>query len=241
MCVTELRVREIEIATRVPKKFRFPYFIKLSWYVGESFLRSLRAKEDFPVRVLSSVEAISVFLVSQAHLIERGNETAKKEAREQVPADKVKDACAVARELRWRVRLARGVDSDGEEHEASPASSAGPGPGRPKRKRAAADEGVHGSVRFKNFQPKTWEAISQSSKIAEETRFRTRPEGELAQNSEWLNAEDEDVKMEDGDEKERVVVSTREVITVKARKTTIGLERHRVHSVLETWRWDPTA
>ena len=43
------------------------------------------------------------------------------------------------------------------------------------------------------------------------------------------------------DEKDRAVVSTREVVTIKARKTTTGLERHRVSSVLETWRWDSPA
>ena len=43
-----------------------------------------------------------------------------------------------------------------------------------------------------------------------------------------------------GDEKERVVVSSREVVTVKARKTPMGVERHRIASVLETWRWDST-
>ncbi|KZV67975.1 Clavaminate synthase-like protein [Peniophora sp. CONT] len=228
----QLRVREIEIATRVPKKFRFPYFIKLSWYVAESYLRSLRAKEDFPPRVLSSIESLSTFLVSQARVLERGNEGAKKEAREQVPADKVKDAGAVARELRWRVRLAKGVDSDGEEHHESE-HLANP-VGRPKRKRVITDEGM-GGAQFRNFQPKSWDAVVASSKNVEETRVKARPEAELAQDSEWMDVEGE------GDEKDRAVVSRREVVTVKARKTPTGLERHRVTSVLETWRWDTVA
>ena len=50
--------------------------------------------------------------------MERGNDHAKREAREQVPNDRVKDAPALARELRWRVRLARGESSDDEEVDA---------------------------------------------------------------------------------------------------------------------------
>jgi len=43
--------------------------------------------------------------------IEKGTEAAKREAKEQVPFDKIKDPASMARELRWRVRAAAGVDS----------------------------------------------------------------------------------------------------------------------------------
>jgi len=126
---TELRVRDIEIRTRVPKKFRFPLFNKyvlsscaslsnryyrLCWYVGERYCRDLKNKEEFSPRVLKSLDALAGFLVSEARTLERGSEIAKKEARESVPADRVKDPSLLARELRWRVRNAAGVDSDAE-------------------------------------------------------------------------------------------------------------------------------
>src|ERR1700730_14607994 len=78
-------------------------FDRLCWYVGEKYLRDRRAKEDFPSRILESIEVLADFLVSEVRTMERGLESVRRDVRDQVPNDKVKDAPAVARELRWRV------------------------------------------------------------------------------------------------------------------------------------------
>ena len=64
--------------------------------------------------MLDSVEALADFLVAEARTIERGTEQAKRVAKEEVPGDRVKDAPALARELRWRVRAANGWGSEDE-------------------------------------------------------------------------------------------------------------------------------
>jgi F-box and leucine-rich repeat protein 10/11 len=96
-------------------------------------------------------------LVSEARIIERGSEQAKKEARENVPGDRVKDPGLLARELRWRVRSAAGVDSDAE------LGDDGDGIVAVKHDRAASRDGFKRRRRdeasgplFRNWQPPEW-------------------------------------------------------------------------------------
>ncbi len=62
-----------------------------------------RQKKNFHHESLASIFALANFLVGEARLMERsagrgaGAEAAKKEAREQVPGEKVRDASALAR------------------------------------------------------------------------------------------------------------------------------------------------
>ena len=150
--------------------------IRLCWYVGEAMLKSLKAREDFSPRVLKSLNALARFLVSEARLIEQG-----KNARENVPADRVKDAPALARELRWRVRLALNGSSDGEE-DAPPdsAGSSGTRSNARKRKRGVIEQDVSGEdvrePRFKNFTPKRWDACEVRTEPIERT-FKSLPAG----------------------------------------------------------------
>lgn len=223
---------------------------RLSWYVGEKFLRDLRAKEEFSTRVLESIEAVACFLVSQAREIERGSEAARREAKEQVPADRVKDPSAIARELRWRVRAALGVESDGEDAGTTPRASsssslASEAPSRGvKRRRPAEDGGAHlhhhhhavpDAQPFRNFQPKPWECVERKSEQrTERTVHRVRPgDGELLEKAGWLAAE-----VEAAGAGAVATVSARHVVTTKVRRTGRGLERQRVESVLEKWDWD---
>ncbi|KAG8795110.1 JmjC domain-containing histone demethylation protein 1, partial [Serendipita sp. 399] len=160
---TQLRVRDIEIRTRVPKKFRFPLFTKLCWYVGEKYCKDLKAKEEFSPRVLKSLDALAGFLVSEARIIERGSEIAKKEAKENVPTDRVKDPSLLARELRWRVRSAAGVDSDtelgGEGDDIVPVKRE-PGSIRQGTRKRRDD---HSTPLFKNWQPPEWSNVENLS------------------------------------------------------------------------------
>lgn len=105
---------------------------------------------------MKSLDALAGFLVSEARIIERGSELAKKEARENVPGDRVKDPGLLARELRWRVRSAAGVDSDAELGDdgdgtvvkRDPAASRD---GFKRRRRDEASEPL-----FRNWQPPEW-------------------------------------------------------------------------------------
>ncbi|EIW60698.1 Clavaminate synthase-like protein [Trametes versicolor FP-101664 SS1] len=235
---TQLRVREIEIATHVPKKFRFPFFARLCWYAGEKYLRDLKAKEEFSPRVLDSVEALAEFLVAESRTIERGVDPAKRQAKEEVPGDRIKDAPALARELRWRVRHAAGYasDDDGRSHRKAKGAVNGDGSTNGtgnKRKRTALDE--DGIELFRNYKRASWDRVEdrpteRESKLMKARRPNTRSKDWVG---EWTG---EDVK-EDQEGGDEVHVERKRDVIVKVRKTAKGLERHRVERVLENWVW----
>lgn len=227
---TQLKVTEIEKATHVPKKFRFPLFAKLCWYVGDKYLRDLKSKEEFPPRVLESLEALARFLVSESQAMERGTEVAKREAKENVPSDRVKDAPAMARELRWRVRLAAGATSDDEDL------------GRPvkknmvnghKRKRSPASAAV--GVQFRNFQPKGWDAVNELPRESDERVVNTHPPRTSDMwEREWMEW---DKELEGQEQEERAIVEKTRDVMIKVRKTENGVERQRIERVMERWVW----
>ncbi|EPT01807.1 hypothetical protein FOMPIDRAFT_152091 [Fomitopsis schrenkii] len=238
----QLKVREIEINTHVPKKFRFPHFVKLCWYAAEKYLRDLKAKEEFSSRVLESVEVLANFLVAEARAIERGSDHAKREAKEQVPNDRVKDAPALARELRWRVRLARGEPSDDEGRghrklikSTGSVDSLSNGAGT-KRKRSPVAEDA---AMFRNFTPRQWERVINEP-VHRESRVvkagRPAPNGEdwKTRWAEWNG--DDDGKAEEGAQEAHV--ERRKDVIVKVRKTEKGIERQRVERVVEMWVWE---
>lgn len=211
------------------------FFGRLCWYVGEKYLRDLRAKEDFTPRVLESVEALSEFLVSEVRAMERSPESVKRDTRDQVPGDKVKDAPAVARELRWRVRLAEGYTSDGDHSDR--AREPTPKDAGRKRKRDSAeppptDPATSSDSIFRNFQPKTWESVDEEHE--ESTRHLTvRNIGPLVESlSEWKD------EPPDATEGHGVEVERKKQVVLKTRKIDHGFERQRVERVLERWSWD---
>ncbi|KAH7927694.1 Clavaminate synthase-like protein [Leucogyrophana mollusca] len=238
---TQLKVLEIEKATHVPKKFRFPLFSRLCWYVGDKYLRDLKAKEEFSPRVLESLEALAGFLVSEVRTMERGSDHAKREAKEQVPNDRVKDAAAVARELRWRVRISAGTSSDDEDF-GRPAKKNGvnghvPNGQGTKRKRTLQESADEQLVQFKNFQPKAWDEADELLRESEQRVVKARhPETGDSWHRRWMEW---DGKWVDGgeDEPQASVESKREVI-VKVRRADGGLERQRIDRVIEKWVWD---
>ncbi|KAF8526841.1 jumonji protein [Hysterangium stoloniferum] len=262
---TQLRVREIEIATHVPKKFRFPLFTRLCWYAGEKYLRDLKAREDFPSRVLDSLADLADFLVAESRIIEARHgpgtptEAARKDSKDAVPVDKVKDASALARELRWRVRNARGLTS-GDEGTSKPAKRGGSvvvgtsSTNGIKRKRESVDvgepeESENGRQIFRHWQRKKWEREESLPKKSEtKVRRRRRPtatNGEGEELQPWLkDAIDLDDEMDQSPEHahdEAVVETTTEII-VKVRRVqqdTSGevLERQRVERRVEVYKW----
>lgn len=203
---------------------------RLCWYVGDKYLRDLKSKEEFPPRVLESLEALARFLVSESQAMERGTEVAKREAKENVPSDRVKDAPAMARELRWRVRLAAGATSDDEDL------------GRPvkknmvnghKRKRSPTSAAV--GVQFRNFQPKGWDAVNELPRESDERVVNTHPPRTSDMwEREWMEW---DKELEGQEQEERAIVEKTRDVMIKVRKTENGVERQRIERVMEKWVW----
>ncbi|KAJ7490053.1 jumonji superfamily protein [Mycena galericulata] len=225
----QLKIRKIEIATQVPKKFRFPLFSKLCWYVADKYLRDMKtpAGASYPPRVLTSLLALAEFLVAEVRILERGSDQAKKEVREQIPADRVKDPAIVARELRWRVRLAAGNASDDEGSSAIKTNGLGI-----KRKRTAEEEE---RPRFKNFKPRRWDNVVENSEEGEARVVKaSKPsEDDDAWKERWVNWTSAAVEPEATE----VQVKSRTETIVRIRRTGEGLERQRVERIVESWEW----
>lgn len=207
---------------------------RLCWYVADKYLRDLKSSSSLSLssRVLNGVVALSEFLVSEARILESGSEQAKKEAKEHIPSDRIKDAPAFARELRWRARHALGYQSD-DEGSSSRNKSTTIVAGTKRRRVDDPEELPH----FRNFKPKVWDAITTT--VAEESQRVTkalRPtEGS---SNEWtLGYAVDDVapSMEDGEEAN---VSSRREVVVKVRRSAKGVERQRIERTVEEWRWD---
>ena len=238
-------MREIEIATHVPKRFRYPFFAKLCWYAAEKYLRDLKAKEDFPPRVLESIEALADFLVHESRTMEKGSEQGKREAKDAVPGDRVKDAPALARELRWRVRLAEGCPSDEDvssrnmkKRKALATNGDTASTSANKRKRASEDhEDAETSVPslFKNFQPKGWDVVRDSAGEEEEATMRVKRIDDGSDG--WKDVWSQEV-VESSEDGEEARMKRRRNVLVKVRRTAKGLERHRVERVVEEWSWE---
>jgi F-box/leucine-rich repeat protein 10/11 len=227
-------VKDIEITTHVPKKFRFPLFTKwvmkplraavadcnlprLCWYVGESCLRDLKAREELSPRVLESISSLADFLVTESRIIERGSEAAKKESKENVPGEKVKDAPALARELRWRARHALGnmSDDEGDRDHENRCGGIVPMP-------AAA---------FKNFAPKKWDKVVDEDVGQEVTKVRALRPDSL---DEWITTWTDGWQDDEAGEAE---VLKRRKVMFRVRKTESGIERQRIERTVEDWSW----
>ena len=110
---------------------------------------------------MEGIEALADFLVSEARTMERGSDSAKRQAKEDVPGDRIKDAPALARELRWRVRHAAGYSSD-DDSRSSRKSKTGAVNGETngignKRKRPMSEGTEDNTELFRNFRRRGWE------------------------------------------------------------------------------------
>ncbi|KXN90450.1 JmjC domain-containing histone demethylation protein 1 [Leucoagaricus sp. SymC.cos] len=232
---TQLRVRNIEIATSVPKKFRFPQFSKLCWYVGDKYLRDLRAhpEPDFSPRLMASLIALTGFLVSEARILEHGTETAKKEVKDQVPSDRVKDAPAVARELRWRLRLAAGAASD--EEGSKKTEKTNDHINGVKRRRVDSEGLDEDTQRFRNFKPRVWDKTEEKTEdLGTERVQMARPGVGDGWSEPWMDGDNKLMGSTEGEEAE---ISRQRTLMVKVRRTGKGLERQRIERTVEQWSW----
>lgn len=185
--------------------------------MGEGCLRDLKAREELLPRVLESILSLADFLVSESRIIERGAEAAKKESRESIPGEKVKDAPALARELRWRVKHALGYMSDTEDDHNH-------------------EDQCKGAVRtpvgvFKNFVPKRWERVVDEDAGEVLTKVRAMRPDSL---DEWATTWTDGWKDDEAGEAE---VLKRRKVMFRVRKTESGIERQRIERTIENWRW----
>ncbi len=170
--------------------------------------------------------------------MERGPDSLRRDARDQVPNDKVKDAPAVARELRWRVRLAQGYASD--EDQSSRFRAGEPMAkevGRKRKRDPEFSQAVQGDFKFRNFQPKIWEALAEEQEEGVQ-HLTVQPTQDISSLTEgWTDWKEEPIRsrMVNGD---KVEVGRRRQVIVKTRRTVHGFERQRVERVVETWNWD---
>jgi hypothetical protein len=206
--------------------------------VGEKHLQGLKSKEEFPQRVLDGIQALAKYLVSEVHIMERGTEQAKKDTKEQVPTDRVRDPAALARELRWRAKLAGGYTSDDDassqatkDGKAIPNGHLGNGINNNKRKRAPSEEA--GNKR--NFRPKLWDAMVEHPIQRDEWVLKVKkPDDGPDWKDAWTDLDAERSEDVDG---EKVDVTRQKHSVVKIRRTSNGLERHRIERVVEEWSW----
>ena len=178
--------------------------------------------------------------------MERGNEQAKKTAKDEVPGDRIKDAPALARELRWRVRLVNGYTSDGDvrsRRKLQPngvSNGSSSGSATKKRKRSEEEADVEeASQMFLHFKPRRWDGVVTYPAEKEVRTIKSKePAGDETEWTEsWTVATDIDMR-EDGED---AMVERRREVVVKVRRTAKGLERQRIERTLEEWTWDHKA
>lgn len=118
----QLAVYRIELATRVPQKYRFPHFVRLCWMVAQRYvdrLSGLREGEELAMdlgrRVLLGLKELAALLVEQAGRFAKGStESAGRQAtaRKNVPWDLVPDPAQTVRTLRLLVMGLLGEEPD---------------------------------------------------------------------------------------------------------------------------------
>lgn len=140
----------------------------------------------------------------------------------------MKDAPALARELRWRVKQAMGYNSDDEGSGSKPKGSAALGT---KRRRVDDQEDA---PQFRNFRPKSWDSITTAA--AEDNQRVMKALKPAEDDAEWTKPFIlDDMKLDEGEE---AMVSSRKEVVIKVRRTAQGLERQRIERTVEEWRWD---
>lgn len=113
----------IELATRVPRKFRFPHFVRLCWFTARYYVTRLcvaiasesNTPQDLGTRVLDGLKQLSSFLIEQTTRFPKTADVSQERrriARESVPWQYIKDPVALARHFRMLVLQARGESLD---------------------------------------------------------------------------------------------------------------------------------
>ncbi|KAG6845029.1 hypothetical protein H0H87_001366 [Tephrocybe sp. NHM501043] len=191
-------------------------------------LRDLKSSTgvSFSDRALESLSKLADFLVSEVRILEGSNDAAKKEVKEQIPSDRIKDAAATARELRWRLKLACGNTSEDE------SSTKGKANGKRKRTTSLSPAVEQSRETFRNFRPKCWDKVVETTEPEMKSIKAVRPDDGDDWTEHWMKKE-----VEGGDKGEEVEVHMQRYSSVKVRRTGSGIERHRIERVVEEWKW----
>nr|XP_019011725.1 uncharacterized protein I206_03830 [Kwoniella pini CBS 10737]OCF50506.1 hypothetical protein I206_03830 [Kwoniella pini CBS 10737] len=121
---TQLRLRQIEIDTKVPQRFRFPMVERLCWFVADRYTAQLRQHQAYKPRattsltrplhnrVLSQLVHLTNFLLNQISILHNPEkeERSKKLVWDRIPHEIVRDPEGLIRELQWRIRKELGLD-----------------------------------------------------------------------------------------------------------------------------------
>ncbi len=185
------------------------------------------------------MEALVHFLIAEVRVMERGSDSGKREVKEQIPSDKVKDAPALARELRWRLRLVINGTSD-DETEVKKRGKLLPSSGATNLKRKRSNDTVAVDIRdlkpeYKNFVPKTWQGCQkQAGQVERWNSHAVEPQETDSQWAErWMDWEAD----RGGDDSDEVHIERKSEVIVKVRRTPTGIERQRVERLNEIWDW----
>lgn len=175
--------------------------------------------------------ALADFLVSEARTLEGGSEAAKKDVKEQIPSDRIKDAPAMARELRWRLRLSAGYSSDDE----GPRGLRKGTNGNKRKRTTSASPALHDQPGpFKNFKPKIWDSVTDKTTQDEPKVVKKPPPSDSREG--WTEEWTSGASVADEMNEDAEVRSRRDVI-VKVRRTGNGVERQTIERVTEHWTW----
>ncbi|KAJ9119019.1 hypothetical protein QFC22_003508 [Naganishia vaughanmartiniae] len=198
---TQLRLREIEVETKVPQRMRFPYFDRLCWYVAYHWVRTLQdrkvyrprltagqeepPRDSIASRILHGLVALAEFLVAEVIALENSSTDAKrrKAIHDRIPKEVVVNASGLARELQWRAKqvLAEEGDSEAVAEDRDQAMQQVKSPvASKKRKRnppAAASRAVVEEKRPRLKNPVTieWDKLDESMNDTEQYILRPRP------------------------------------------------------------------
>lgn len=187
-------------------------------------------------RMMESLTALVNFLMSEVRTMENGTEARKKELKDQIPHDKVKDPPALAREFRWRLRQAAGMDSDDEG--ATAASTIHKPANENKRKRTSASPALSDeNGPFKYFRPRHWDKVVErqediSARQVTVPRPTKHEDGDDNWEESWVEGTPNGEAKED-----KASVQTRKEVVIKVRRTEKGIERHRIERIIEVWNW----
>jgi len=175
--------------------------------------------------------ALAEFLVSESRILEHGPDAAKKDVREQIPVERVKDGPACAREVRWRLRLSAGAASDDEGPKKVEKAN---GHVNGVKRRKVESEGVE--ERFRNFKPRIWDREqTKEENLGMETMQAAHPAGAgEAWSDAWVDGEDQTMGSVEDPEAQ---VNRQRTVVVKVRRTEQGLERQRIERTIEQWQW----
>lgn len=172
--------------------------------------------------------------MAEARAIERSGDGKRKEAKDRVPSDKVKEPSAISRELRWRVRLALGFLSDDEGDGVAERFRI---TGRTSGKRKRVSENSDGDANnnpFRHFRPRAWDKVLESPVVEEKCVMQAKRPGDEG----WMERWDDGPPTEEGEAAgEAATVSRQQSRLVKVRRMADGVERQRVEVVSERWTW----